>query len=99
GRGRRAVQSAPGGVVARPPLRGRHPPAPPPPPPPAGPAFVLPARRPPARDPPPPHLRRHHSVRADPAAGAARPLVRAGACDRPAAQALWWVKDTRHDRR
>ncbi len=52
---------------------------------------VLPARRGAPRDHHPAHLCRRYSIRADPSAGAGRALVRAGACDRPAAQALWRV--------
>ena len=54
--------------------------------------LVLPARRRAAGDHHPAHLCRHHPVRADPALRAGGAVVRAGACDRAAACALWGVR-------
>ena len=45
------------------------------------------------------HLCRHHSVRADPAVRAGGAVVRAGACDRAAARALWPLKPEASRRR
>ena len=52
---------------------------------------VLPARRRAAGDHHAAHLCRRHSVRADPALRAGRAVVRAGACDRAAANVVWRV--------
>ena len=57
--------------------------------PPLGPDAVLSARRRAAGDHHAAYLCRHHSVRADPAFRAGGAVVRAGACDRAAACALW----------
>ena len=63
--------------------------------PPLGPTLFYPARRGAARDHHAAHLCRHHPVRADPAFRAGGAVVRAGACDRAAACALWPVRSAR----
>ena len=60
--------------------------------PPLGPTLFYPARRRAAGDHHAAYLCRHHPVRADPARRAGGAVVRAGACDRAAAHALWQVR-------
>ena len=57
--------------------------------------LVLPAWRRAAGDHHAAHLCRHHSVRADPAVRAGGAVVRAGTCDRPAANAVWRMRGAR----